>query len=104
MDIGPRSQKLFASRICGVGSLFWNGPFGLVENPDFAGGSEFLAHEIVRTKAVKIAGGGDLSVLLERSGVIDRFDHISTGGGAMLEFLAKKRLPGLEAIGYYEER
>lgn len=104
VDIGPESEIRFRDILRNAGTIFWNGPFSIIENPAFRHGSEALARTIGETRALKIAGGGDLPIVLEAAGVLHTFDHISTGGGAILEFLAGKRLPGLEALGYYDRQ
>lgn len=102
LDIGPETSKLFVNIIHEAQTVFWNGPMGLFENPEFARGTETIAHAIAASKGVKIVGGGEAAAALEQWNLAGLIDHISTGGGAMLEFLAGKRLPGLEALDYYD--
>jgi len=75
---------------------------GLFENPSFAMGTNELAKAIAASRAYKVIGGGDTISAIDKLGIIEKFDFVSTGGGAMLAFLAGQRLPGLEALGYYE--
>lgn len=101
LDIGPETIQLFTTIIGEAGTVFWNGPMGLFEKQEFARGTETIARAIAASRGVKVVGGGEAAAALEQFGLTDSVDHISTGGGAMLEFLAGKRLPGLEALGYY---
>lgn len=101
LDIGPETRKLFVNIIYGAGTIFWNGPMGLFEKEEFSHGTETIACAIAASKGVKIVGGGEAAAALMRLGLAEAVDHVSTGGGAMLDFLAGKRLPGLEALGYY---
>lgn len=96
VDIGPKSAKLFASLIRKAKTVVWNGPLGFT--PDFAGGSIRFARALGRLRAFKVTGGGDTAEMLQRYNLTKQFSHVSTGGGAMLEFLAGKKLPGLEAL------
>jgi phosphoglycerate kinase len=76
----------------------WNGPLGVIEFPRFAKGSEALARALAELDAVTIVGGGETVALIEEAGLTDEFDHVSTGGGAFLEFLEGRELPGLAAL------
>jgi phosphoglycerate kinase len=99
VDIGPKTLKQFASVLdSGVETIFWNGPVGVFEQPAFAQGTNELAKLIASSKARKLAGGGDVAAAIAQSGCEDRFDFISTGGGATLEYLEGKELPGLKAL------
>ena len=101
-DIGPETIKLFSEKISKGKTIIWAGPMGLFEEPAFEKGTKEIAESMAENKeAFKIAGGGDTICALNKFGLIEKFDHISTGGGAMLEFLAGDKLPGLEALGYY---
>lgn len=102
LDIGEKTIRKYADLVSRASMIVWNGPMGLFENPSFAIGTNELAKAIVSSNAYKIAGGGDTIRALNKSGIIGKFDFISTGGGAMLAFLAGQRLPGLEALGYYD--
>ena len=81
--------------------IIWNGPMGMIENPQFAQGTKAIAEAIVSSKARKIIGGGDTITAVDALGLLGKFDFVSTGGGAMLAFLAGEELPGLESLGYY---
>lgn len=80
--------------------VIWNGPMGLFEDPKFAYGTDRVAQAITESVAVKIAGGGDTISAIDKIGLIVKFDFVSTGGGAMLAFLAGEKLPGLKVLGY----
>jgi len=97
-DIGPQTIKQYQEIIAQAKTIIWSGPVGLIEVPKFRTGSRAVAETIVKTDAFAVAGGGDTSRFLIEEGVADMFDFISTGGGAMLDFLADKKLPGLEAL------
>jgi len=97
-DIGPKTIDLFKKKLRSAKSILWNGPVGLFEKPEFETGTNEIAHFIVGLNCVKVAGGGDTASALEKFGVKDRFTHISTGGGACIEFLAGKELPGIAVL------
>ncbi len=98
VDIGKESITFFEDELVDAGTIVWNGPVGAFEIPGFDKGSVELANFISNLKCIKIAGGGDTADLLDRTRVADKFTHISTGGGASLEFLAGKKLPGIKAL------
>ena len=100
LDIGEKTRRLFADKLAGARSIFWNGPMGLFENPDFAIGTNALAESVAKSAddVFTVVGGGDSIAALKRSGFGDRMSHISTGGGASLEFLQAGTLPALEAL------
>lgn len=98
MDIGPRSVALFASALKGAGTVVWNGPMGVFEFPNFANGTWKMAEAVATCGAVTIVGGGDSASAVEKSGYADRITHISTGGGASLEFLEGLELPGVACL------
>jgi phosphoglycerate kinase len=99
LDIGPASAALFAERIAAAGTVFWNGPMGVFEFPDYANGTRTVAQALVDSKAFTVVGGGDSAAAVRTLGLPDEgFSHISTGGGASLEYLEGKTLPGLEAL------
>jgi phosphoglycerate kinase len=98
LDIGPKTSQRFAEALAGMEVIFWNGPMGVFENPTFATGTFDLAKAISESKAKKMAGGGDVVAALEACGRAESFDFISTGGGATLEYLEGKDLPGLKAL------
>lgn len=99
LDIGPESAKLFAERIAGAKTVFWNGPMGVFEFPDYAAGTKTVAQALVDSDAFSVVGGGDSAAAVRTLGLPeDGFGHISTGGGASLEYLEGKTLPGLDAL------
>ncbi|MFH1460876.1 MAG: phosphoglycerate kinase [Patescibacteria group bacterium] len=98
LDIGPESNNLFHQIISNAKTIIWNGPMGLFEVEAFASGSRFIAQAIAESPAFSVVGGGDSVVLLEEMGLFNKIDHVSTGGGAMLKFLAGEKLPGIEAL------
>lgn len=100
LDIGPETIDIFSRVIKEAKMIVWSGPMGLFENPKFASGTKGVAEAIVKNhKAYKIVGGGDTISAISKLGLLDKFDHVSTGGGAMLSFLSREKLPGLEALG-----
>ena len=99
MDIGPQTQALFAAEIANAATVVWNGPMGVFEFPNFAGGTRAIAQALADNhNCVSIIGGGDSAAAVEQMGYADKMTHISTGGGASLEFLAGKELPGVAAL------
>ena len=98
MDIGPETVRIFAEEITRAKTIVWNGPMGVFEMEGFAQGSIAIAKALAQSKAFSIVGGGDTVAAVKMAGVADSISHISTGGGAALEFLEGKSLPGIEAI------
>jgi phosphoglycerate kinase len=98
MDIGPDSVVTFKAALEDCKTVFWNGPMGVAEFPAFAKGSEALAQAVADLNARTVIGGGETGALIEQLGLHDRFTHVSTGGGASLEFIEGKSLPGVEAL------
>jgi phosphoglycerate kinase len=98
LDIGPASVRLFAEVLEDAQTILWNGPMGVYEMDKFARGSFKISHEIARTHGIKVVGGGDTADLVQRAGDDEEMTFISTGGGASLELLEGKKLPGIEAL------
>ncbi len=98
MDIGPKTQELFANAIKGAGTVVWNGPMGVSEWEEFAIGTCSIATAVAESGAISIIGGGDSAAAIEKLGFADKMTHISTGGGASLEFLEGLELPGIAAL------
>ncbi len=98
LDIGPKTEKLFADAIDGAGTVIWNGPMGVSEWDNFANGTIAVAKAIADSGAISIIGGGDSVAAVTKLGFADKMSHISTGGGASLEFLEGKELPGIAAL------
>ncbi len=98
LDIGPRTQELFADAIKGSGTVIWNGPMGVSEWDNFAAGTIAVATAVADSGAISIIGGGDSAAAVQKLGFADKMSHISTGGGASLEFLEGKELPGIAAL------
>ena len=98
MDIGPKTRELFANAIKGSGTVIWNGPMGVAEWDHFAGGTIAVATAVADSGAISIIGGGDSAAAVQKLGFADKMSHISTGGGASLEFLEGKELPGIAAL------
>jgi len=101
IDIGPKSAEEFAKIIEEAEMVIWNGPMGLCEVEEFANGTEIVAQAVASARK-SVVGGGDTIAAANKFGLLDKYSFVSTGGGAMLEFLAGRKLPGLEALGYYK--
>ncbi len=98
LDIGPKTEALFADAIKGAGTVIWNGPMGVSEWKNFASGTIAVATAIAESGSISIVGGGDSAAAVQKLGFADKMSHISTGGGASLEFLEGKDLPGVVAL------
>ncbi|KKP51354.1 MAG: Phosphoglycerate kinase, partial [Candidatus Roizmanbacteria bacterium GW2011_GWA2_33_33] len=98
-DIGPETKAQIGGIIAKAKTIIWNGPVGYFENPEFKQGTDFVYYSIAQnTDAVSIVGGGDTLAAISKKEYLDKITHISTGGGAMLEFIEKGTLPGIEAL------
>ncbi|WP_172387547.1 phosphoglycerate kinase [Streptomyces sp. MNP-20] len=99
LDIGPKTRELFAEKIADAETVFWNGPVGVAEHPDYAGGTAAVARALLNCDGFTVVGGGDSAAAVRNLGFDENaFGHISTGGGASLEYLEGKTLPGLAAL------
>ena len=98
LDIGPKTAELFAEKIKDAKTVVWNGPMGVFEIKEFSNGTNKVAEALAESDAVTIVGGGDSALAIEMAGLKDKITHVSTGGGASLEFLEGKDLPGISAI------
>ena len=98
LDIGPKTAELFASKIKNAKTVVWNGPMGVFEVKEFANGTNKVAESLAESDAITIVGGGDSALAIELAGLKDKITHVSTGGGASLEFLEGKDLPGISSI------
>ncbi|MEX0916836.1 MAG: phosphoglycerate kinase, partial [Candidatus Spechtbacterales bacterium] len=98
LDIGPQTVSLFTEMIRSAKTIFWNGPMGLFENDAFAGGTNALIEVLASHDARVVVGGGDMVTAIDKASARDVVDYVSTGGGAMLEYLAQGTLPGIEVL------
>ena len=98
LDIGPRTVELFGEHISGARTIFWNGPMGVFEIDAFAKGTEGVARAVAESGATSVVGGGDSVAAVGKLGLEDRMSHISTGGGASLEYVEGKELPGVAVL------
>ena len=98
LDIGPETVKLYCGAVADAGTVIWNGPMGVFEFPAFAKGTEAVAEALSKTGAITIIGGGDSAAAVQQLGYADKMSHISTGGGASLEFMEGKELPGVACL------
>jgi len=102
VDIGPETSKNFSETIKNSKEVIWNGPLGLSEVARFMGGTKAVAQAVAETE-YSVIGGGDTILAVDSLGLLSKMKFVSTGGGAMLEFLSGNKLPGLEALGYYNK-
>ena len=98
LDIGPKTVELYSKEIASAKTVVWNGPMGCFEMPKFANGTMSVCKAVADSKSVSIIGGGDSVSAVNQSGLADKMSHISTGGGASLEFLEGKTLPGVAVL------
>jgi len=98
VDIGPKTIQLYSSALAGAKTIIWNGPMGIFEKPPFDKGTVALARAVADSGAVSVVGGGDSEKAIKAAGVSGKISHVSTGGGASLEFLAGIQLPGVAAL------
>ncbi|HEX3734758.1 MAG TPA: phosphoglycerate kinase [Solirubrobacterales bacterium] len=98
LDVGPRTAELYAEAVAGAGTVLWNGPMGAFEMEPFAGGTRTVAEAVAKAPGTTVIGGGDSVAALRKFGLDDQVDWLSTGGGASLELLEGKKLPGVEAL------
>jgi phosphoglycerate kinase len=98
LDIGPRTLDVYRQRVLAAGTVFWNGPMGLFEQKPWAEGTFGIARAMAESKATTVVGGGDSAAAVEEAGLVARMTHVSTGGGASLEFIEGRVLPGIQVL------
>ncbi|HZY04166.1 MAG TPA: phosphoglycerate kinase, partial [Anaeromyxobacteraceae bacterium] len=98
LDIGPRTLDAYRQRVLSAGTVFWNGPMGLFEQKPWAEGTFGIARAMAESQAVTVVGGGDSAAAVEEAGLVSKMKHVSTGGGASLEFIEGRELPGLKVL------
>jgi phosphoglycerate kinase len=98
VDIGPRTRARYVAVLGAARTVFWNGPMGVFESPSFADGTTAVADAVAASSGFSVVGGGESVMAIGRAGVIDRIDHVSTGGGASLQYLTGDPMPALIAL------
>jgi phosphoglycerate kinase len=98
LDVGPDTRARFVEQVRGAGTVVWNGPLGVFEIPEFSEGTRAVAEAVADSGAYSLLGGGDTAAAVEGMGLAGRFSHVSTGGGATLEYLEGKELPGVAVL------
>jgi phosphoglycerate kinase len=98
LDIGPKTLDRYRQRILAAKTVFWNGPMGLFEQKPWSEGTFGVAKAMAKSRAVTVVGGGDSAAAVEQAGLVDEMKHVSTGGGASLEFIEGRPLPGIQAL------
>ena len=98
LDINDESIKIFQDKIATAKTVLWNGPFGKFEDQEYKKGTLEIAKAIIKSKAFSVVGGGETIEFLRKEAILDKFSHVSTGGGAMLDYLSGEELPGLKAL------
>jgi phosphoglycerate kinase len=98
LDVGPGTVDRFGDRLRGAGTVVWNGPVGVFEIPEFGGGTLAVGEAVAASGAYSLVGGGDTAAAVEKLGLSGRFSHVSTGGGATLEYMEGRELPGVAVL------
>ena len=98
LDIGPKTIELYCNEVAGAKTVVWNGPMGCFEMAPFAAGTFSVCEAVAKSDSISIIGGGDSVAAVNQSGMADQMSHVSTGGGASLEFMEGKQLPGIVAL------
>lgn len=97
-DVGKETIKLFKEKILKAKTIFWSGPLGQIENKEYSRGTKEIAQTIIKSGALSVVGGGETVEFINKLGFAEKFNHLSTGGSAMLSFLSGEKLPGIEVL------